>query len=68
WMKIHVTKNIALLHEKPYGLIFFSQIPMINISSSQIRKNYYENKTCYKLLPYNVEKYILENNLYSKKL
>ncbi|CAL4324474.1 nicotinate-nucleotide adenylyltransferase [Buchnera aphidicola] len=64
WIDLHITKNIHLLHEKPYGLIFFSQIPFIHISSSQIRKNYYEGRSCYGLLPYYVDKYIRLKKLY----
>lgn len=64
WINIHITNNINLLYQKPYGLIFFSKIPLIHISSSQIRKNYYEGNSCEGLLPHHVDKYIRLKKLY----
>ncbi|AYN24634.1 nicotinate-nucleotide adenylyltransferase [Buchnera aphidicola] len=64
WIVSHTITNINLLHEKPYGFIFFSKMSMINISSTQIRKNYYESKSSFGLLPSKIDKYILSKNLY----
>ncbi|CAL4325183.1 nicotinate-nucleotide adenylyltransferase [Buchnera aphidicola] len=68
WIISHTIKDIDILHKKPYGYIFFSTMPTINISSTQIRKNYYEGKNAKGLLPSNIEKYILSKNLYKKLL
>lgn len=67
WINSHVTKDFNLLHQKSYGLIFFSKIDTMNISSSKIRKNYFNGKSCYKLLPDLVNQYILSKNLYMHK-
>lgn len=67
WINSYITKNTILLYQQPYGLIFFSHIPVINISSSQIRKNYYNGKSSYGLLPLNVEKYIMLKKMYYTK-
>ncbi|AWI49532.1 nicotinate-nucleotide adenylyltransferase [Buchnera aphidicola] len=64
WISDHTTKNSNLLHKKPFGFIFFSKMSMLNISSTAIRKSYYEGKSACGLLPSKIDKYILSKNLY----
>lgn len=64
WINSHMTNNIKLLHYQTAGLIFFSKIPLINISSSQIRDNYFQGKNSSQLLPYAVQQYINLKKLY----
>ncbi|WP_295164215.1 nicotinate-nucleotide adenylyltransferase [uncultured Buchnera sp.] len=64
WIVSHTVNNVNFLYKKPFGFIFFSKISMINISSTEIRKNYYEGKSSYGLLPSKIDKYILSKNLY----
>lgn len=64
WIFHHTIQNSSLLHKKPHGYIFFSKTSIINISSTKIRKNYYQGKSCDGLLPKKIEKYIFLKNLY----
>ena len=64
WISDHTTKNSNLLYKKPFGFIFFSKMSMLNISSTAIRKIYYEGKSACGLLPSKIDKYILSKNLY----
>lgn len=64
WIFLHTIKNKIYLHQKPFGFIFFSSIPSIKISSTQIRQNFNNGKSSRKFLPIEVEKYIFLKNLY----
>ncbi|AEO08784.1 nicotinate-mononucleotide adenylyltransferase [Buchnera aphidicola str. Ak (Acyrthosiphon kondoi)] len=64
WIKSHIVYDCNLLHQKSFGLIFFSRIPLINISSTRIRKNYFIGKSSHSLLPPVVNNYILFKKLY----
>ncbi len=64
WINSHMVRHVYLLHHKPFGLIFFSNIPITNISSSQIRENYSKGKSSHELLPSIVNQYILLKKLY----
>lgn len=64
WIAFHTIKDSNILHKKSYGCIFFSTMSATNISSTQIRKNYYEGKDVKGLLPLKIEKYIISKNLY----
>lgn len=55
------TKDLALKHSDK---IYFCETPMLEISSTNIRKRIAQEKTITYLLPKNVEEYIYENNLY----
>lgn len=67
WIDSHQIKDYRFLYKQSFGYIFFSKTKVINISSSQIRKNYYEKKKSCTLLPLSVQKYIELNKLYYKK-
>lgn len=60
----YVIKDFSLLHKNSFGFIFFSNTPILNISSSQIRENYSKGKNSHGLLPSVVNKYILLKKLY----
>ncbi|CAL4326502.1 Nicotinate-nucleotide adenylyltransferase [Buchnera aphidicola (Brachycaudus tragopogonis)] len=68
WINSHITRDANILHQKPFGYIFFSDIETINISSSQIRENYFSGKSSYGLLPPMVHKYIILKKLYYNQL
>lgn len=55
------TKNLI---EKHKNKIYFCETPMLEISSTNIRKRIEQEKTVTYLLPKNVEKYIYNNGLY----
>ena len=63
-------KNEALLSQllKDKARIHFLKAPQISISSSQIRYRINEYLSISHLVPYDVNKYIIENNLYKTDL
>ncbi|QCI17253.1 nicotinate-nucleotide adenylyltransferase [Buchnera aphidicola (Aphis helianthi)] len=64
WIISHTIKDKNCLYQKPFGFIFFSSIPIIQISSTEIRRNFMQGKSSSKLLPTEIEKYILSKKLY----
>ncbi|QCI21731.1 nicotinate-nucleotide adenylyltransferase [Buchnera aphidicola (Hyadaphis tataricae)] len=64
WIQSHIVSNYSLLHEQSSGLIYFSNINRINISSTIIRYNYLNGISCNQLLPDSVNQYILSKKLY----
>lgn len=64
WTEQHKTNNRAQLNNNLSGYIYFIDIPMLDISSSQIRQDYAQNKTIDDLLPAATLTYIKNNNLY----
>lgn len=66
WIFLHSINDPNFLYKNPSGYIFFSKIPIFNISSTKIRNNYYKGKNAYDLVPKDVEKYILLKKLYKK--
>ncbi|XBC43583.1 MAG: hypothetical protein U0T59_02025 [Buchnera aphidicola (Meitanaphis flavogallis)] len=64
WIKTHIIKNYILLKERPFGHIFFSNTPYINISSTYIRTSLKNNFSCLNLLPISVINYIKTHKLY----
>lgn len=67
WISSHLVRDFNLLHKKSCGLIFFSNIDTINISSSEIRKHYFNGIKSYELVPDLVNQYILSKKLYIHK-
>ncbi|QCI17832.1 nicotinate-nucleotide adenylyltransferase [Buchnera aphidicola (Acyrthosiphon lactucae)] len=64
WIYSNTVYDFNLLHQKSFGLIFFSKTSLINISSSKIRKNYSTGVSSCALLPSIVNNYILSKKLY----
>ncbi|CAL4323039.1 nicotinate-nucleotide adenylyltransferase [Buchnera aphidicola] len=65
WINQYKIQNYYNLHRYSSGCIFFSNIPNINISSTQIRNLKKQKKHISKLVHWKVEKYINKNNLYN---
>jgi len=66
WVKQHHSSQLASLNEKPYGHIYFIDIPMVDISSSMIRQKHVQHETINQLLPASTLTYIEENHLYQE--
>ncbi|MCU4136791.1 nicotinate-nucleotide adenylyltransferase [Buchnera aphidicola (Sitobion miscanthi)] len=66
WINSNITYNVNFLHQKSSGFIFFSNIPLINISSTTVRNNYSIGKSSNLLLPSIINNYILSKKLYHK--
>lgn len=66
WINDNIVYDVNLLHQKSFGFIFFSHTPLINISSSIVRKNYSTGKSSHTLLPSIINDYILFKKLYYK--
>lgn len=64
WTQKHFTKNLSDINNKPNGFIYFIEIPMLDISSSQIREILKNNQSVDELLPLNTLSYIKSHNLY----
>ena len=59
-----IQKTIDYLNEKYKGSIIKVDTPIIDISSTDIRKRVFNNRSIKYLTPRIVEEYIVENNLY----
>lgn len=66
WIQNYQIKNYKLLKKYSSGCIFFSKNPLINISSTKIRKKCKKQENISKLVNKKVEQYIINNNLYNK--
>ncbi|MAS81645.1 MAG: nicotinic acid mononucleotide adenylyltransferase [Legionellales bacterium] len=66
WIKQHQTNQLTALNEKLCGYIHFINIPMLDISSSLIRKRHIERKVIAQFLSVSTQIYIKENNLYQE--
>ncbi len=64
WIEKHQITDHAQLKTCSSGNIVFINIPMLDISSSMVRKFYLENKTVDNLLPTIAQTYIKDNQLY----
>lgn len=60
----HETNNINKLHKEKNKLIMQLDIPLLDISSTLIRKNFSDKKDCRYLLPNSVIEYIKQESLY----
>ena len=60
----HLSDDLSVIDNEPNGKIIFIEIPMLDISSSQFRKNYNTNKPVNDLLPPQILNYIKHNHLY----
>ena len=62
------THEINDLHVKPAGCIFFQPIPVLDITSTDIRHHFYTGSNPRYLLPDSVYHYICKHSLYSHLL
>ncbi|WP_343182942.1 nicotinate-nucleotide adenylyltransferase [Buchnera aphidicola (Neophyllaphis podocarpi)] len=60
----YITNKKNMLTNYAFGLIFISNAPFINLSSTQIRKNIKEGRSCDKMIPKKVLNYINKKNIY----
>ncbi|CAL4324529.1 Nicotinate-nucleotide adenylyltransferase [Buchnera aphidicola (Neophyllaphis podocarpi)] len=60
----YITNKKNMLTNHAFGLIFISNAPFINLSSTQIRKNIKEGISCNNMLPKKVLNYINKKNIY----
>jgi len=61
----HQAKTIGELKEKPAGCIWFENVPMLNISATQIRQCFLEQRNPHYLLPDKVLDFIYQQGLYN---
>ncbi|XBC38058.1 MAG: nicotinate-nicotinamide nucleotide adenylyltransferase [Buchnera aphidicola (Floraphis meitanensis)] len=64
WIQNHATTDYSILNKNPFGHIFFSNTPYIDISSTQIRKLVKNKYSCAHLLPVSIINYIQKHKLY----
>ena len=64
WRNENKIDDINFLTSALSGYIYYIDTPIVEISSSMIRKHYTKHKNIEKYLPSNVITYIKENNLY----
>ncbi len=61
-----ITQSVVVLHQQPAGLILQLDIPMLDISSTQIRNNFQDNLNSNSLLPNKVLDFIQTHHLYKQ--
>lgn len=66
-IKEREAKNLAALHSHKAGLIMFFPAPQLEVSSTAIRSNLIKGETS-SLIPYEVQEYITQRNLYTNKV
>jgi len=64
WIEQHQSNRLASLKGEPSGIIYFIEIPMLDISSSMIREKILQHDAIDKLLPPSTQTYIKDNHLY----
>ncbi len=64
WIAEHQTNRAASMNEKLAGVIYFLDIPMLDISSSMIREKYAKHEVVNACLPASTLTYIKDNHLY----
>jgi len=60
----HSTDDVSLLHKTPAGRLFEIEMPLLDISATQIRDSFGENRNPAFLLPDSVINYINSNHIY----
>ena len=66
FMDESITHSVELLHQQPAGLIMQMGVPMLDISSTQIRNNFQTNLKSDSLLPNKVLDFIQTHHLYKQ--
>ncbi len=64
WYDKHRATDPAELRQRPHGMIYQANTPLLDISATQIRQRLRERKSCATLLPAAVERYIDSQGLY----
>ncbi|MCK1967237.1 nicotinate-nucleotide adenylyltransferase [Franconibacter sp. IITDAS19] len=64
WLEARLTRDIALLHQRPAGQIFLADTPLFDISATDIRHRLAANRPCDEIVPPRVLAYIREHHLY----
>ncbi|MEE3650871.1 MULTISPECIES: nicotinate-nucleotide adenylyltransferase [unclassified Brenneria] len=64
WLEAHLTQDTRALHQRPHGLIFLADTPLVAISATEIRQRRQQGLDCGDLLPPAVLRYINEHGLY----
>ncbi|AMA65141.1 Nicotinate-nucleotide adenylyltransferase [Candidatus Arsenophonus lipoptenae] len=67
WIKQYQVYFPAILRYKPFGAIYLANTPLLNISSTEIRKYQYDKKNSKKILPPLVLRYVKKNQLYKNE-
>ncbi len=65
WYNAHKTEDAGQLRQRPHGLIYQANTPLLDISATEIRQRRHEGRDCSDLLPFSVERYIESQGLYS---
>ena len=66
FMDDSITQSVEDLHQQPAGLIMQLDVPMLDISSTQIRNNFQTNLNSDSLLPNKVLDFIQTHHLYKQ--
>lgn len=66
FMDASITQSIEILHQQPTGLIMQLEVPMLDISSTQIRNNFQRNLNSDSLVPNKVLDFIKTHHLYKQ--
>jgi len=66
FMDVSITQSVEILHQQPAGLIMQLDVPMLDISSTQIRKNFQTNLNSDSLLPNKVLDFVQTHHLYKQ--
>lgn len=64
WYDVHKTDDAKQLRQRPQGLIYQANTPLLDISATEIRQRCQQGLDCSDLLPYSVECYIASQGLY----
>ncbi len=66
FMDESITHSVELLHQQPAGLIMQMDVPMLDISSTQIRNDFQTNLNSDSLLPNKVLDFVQTHHLYKQ--
>lgn len=66
WYEAHKTEDAGQLRQRPHGLIYQADTPLLDISATEIRQRRHEGRDCSDLLPFSVERYIESQGLYGE--
>lgn len=64
WLTSRHTTEVSQLHQRPHGLIYLANTPLLPISATEIRQRRQQGRDCSDLLPAPVLNYIDTHGLY----